>query len=256
MADLVFLHGGNHGSWCWDPFLPEMRKSQRFKRILTLDMPGCGNKRERDINGVTLASIVAELNQDIRDAKFSDVVLIGHSIAGVLVPMMAAADPSLFSKLIFLSTCIPLEGKTIMETMGTALQGQDPEEVGWPLEFTTTPQMEQVQAMFGPDLTPDQFGWLMSELVQDKMPRALDGEPVTREGYHGVIPATYIVTLRDPILPPDWQRKFAQRAHCTSVVELDTPHEPFISHPVLLAETLERVLSEKDHAISGGLKKN
>ncbi|MNF11871.1 hypothetical protein D3C80_2131970 [compost metagenome] len=52
--------------------------------------------------------------------------------------------------------------------------------------------------------------------------------------------ASYVLTLRDDILPPLWQRRFAERLGCEEVVEIDTPHEPFVSHPELLAEVLRR----------------
>ncbi|MNT14997.1 hypothetical protein D3C72_1500270 [compost metagenome] len=53
-----------------------------------------------------------------------------------------------------------------------------------------------------------------------------------------MIPASYILTQRDNILPVDWQRRFAQRAGAGEVIEIDTVHEPFVSHPQLLAEVV------------------
>lgn len=207
-------------------------------------MPGCGSKRERDTTNETLASIVAELNQDIRDAQLSDVILVGHSISGVLLPMMVAADRTLFSSLIYISASLPLDGESIYEMMGTKLHGQDTEHVGWPVDVATTPPSEMAQVMFGPGLTSEQFTWLMAEVAKEKMPHAINIEPATREGYNGTIQASYIITLRDPILPVEWQRKFADRAFCKKVLEIDTPHEPFVSHPVLLTKALEQLLTE------------
>jgi pimeloyl-ACP methyl ester carboxylesterase len=228
MAHLVFLHGGLHGSWCWKYVVEELHGSDSIGKILTLDMPGCGTKRSRPTSNETLTS--------------KDVVLIGHSIAGVLLPIMAAEEPSLFSKLIYLATNLPLEGESINQTMGTTVHGEDPDRVGFPLNPLTTSKEDLAMAMFGPDLSPEQLGWLMSEVAQDKTPPVLGAEPVSRKGYDGKIPATYVLTLRDPILPPGWQRRFAERALCEKVVEIDTPHEPFVSHPRLLAETLSGII--------------
>ena len=242
MKDLVFLHGGSHGSWCWAPLLAEMdRRPGRFGRVLALDMPGSGAKRGRSVSDETLQSVAAELNSDIRDAGFRDVILIGHSIAGVLLPMMAAADPDLFASLIFLATSVPREGESVMDMMGNTLHGQDPDHVGWPLD-PSTPPADMALAMFGPDLTPDQLTWLMAEVARDVTPPAVALQAATHAGYDGTIPSTYIVTLRDPILPAPWQRRFAERARCRTIVEIDTPHEPFVSHPALLADTLQRLV--------------
>jgi pimeloyl-ACP methyl ester carboxylesterase len=131
-------------------------------------MPGCGTKRSRPTSNETLTSIASELNQDIKDAGLKDVILIGHSIAGVLLPMMAAENPSLFSKLIYLATNLPLEGESINQTMGMTVHGEDPDRVGFPLNPLTTSKEDLAMAMFGPDLSPEQLGWLMSEVAQDK----------------------------------------------------------------------------------------
>jgi pimeloyl-ACP methyl ester carboxylesterase len=214
-----------------------------IEKVVSLDMPGCGTKRTRETSKETLVSIAAELNQDIRNAGVERVVLVGHSIAGILLPMMVVGDPSLFSKLVYLSCSLPLEGESVMQMMGTALHGQDPDKVGWPQDPLNTPPIELAVAMFGRDLSEEQLSWLMGEISQDSMPGAVNSHPATRKGYGGRIPATYILTKRDPILPPEWQRQFAQRALCSSIVEIDTPHEPFVSHPELLVETLIPIIT-------------
>lgn len=240
MTDLILLHGGHHGSWCWEPLMRVLdANGHPFGRIIALDMPGCGRKRNCDPAGLSLADVTRELNDELRAARVRSAVLVGHSIAGVLLPLMAVEDPALFSHLIYLTTAGPAEGQTVMQMMGTSQRGTHPDEVGWPVDLTTTSPEELSRAMFGRDLSPEQFAWLLAEVAQDKTPPATHLEPVTRDGYLSLgMKATYIVTLRDDILPPAWQRRFAQRLNCSDTVEIDTPHEPFISHPQLLANTL------------------
>lgn len=243
MNDIVLLHGGSHGSWCWSPLRPALEATGHFDRIIALDMPGCGTKRGRDVGAETLSSIVAELNGELRAAGIAGAILVGHSIAGILLPMMAARDPDLFSQLIYLATSLPEEGESVLAMMGTTLHGADPDHVGWPADPATLPPAEMAAAMFAPDLTPAQVEWLLGEVAQDVTPPAVATAAATRIGYDGHIPATYVVTLRDPILPPTWQRRFAERARCGTIVEIDTPHEPFVSHPGLLARTLQEIAS-------------
>jgi pimeloyl-ACP methyl ester carboxylesterase len=188
---------------------------------------------------LSLADITRELNDELRAAQVRDAVLVGHSIAGVLLPMMAVENPTLFSHLIYLTTAGPAEGQTIMQMLGTSQQGTNPDEVGWPVDLATTSPEGLSRAIFGRDLSEEQLSWLLSEVAQDKTPPATQFEPVSRCGYVELgMKATYIVTLRDDILPPAWQRRFAERLNCGDRVEIDTPHEPFVSHPQLLASTL------------------
>ncbi|GLZ84475.1 esterase [Metapseudomonas resinovorans] len=242
MADLIFLHGGQHGSWCWDPLIATLcAGGHNFDRIILLDMPGCGRKRHRDPQDATLTSITRELNDELRALGVRGGVLVGHSIAGVLLPMMAVDAPALFSRLVYLTTAVPKEGQTIMEMLGTGRQGDNPEQVGWPVDLATTSPEALSVAIFGRDLSPAQLEWLLNEVSQDQTPPAAQFEPVSRRGYREVgIVASYVLTLRDDILPPLWQRRFAERLGCEEVEEIDTPHEPFVSHPELLAEVLRR----------------
>lgn len=237
MTDLVLLHGGNHGSWCWGPFVESLNLLPRcFERVIKLDMPGCGKKRGRDVLSLRLEDVVEELNQDLRVLGVSKAVLLGHSIAGAVLPKMLLAAPQLFSRLVFLACALPDEGQSILQLLGYTLHGESPDHVGWPLDpMHSTPEAMSV-AMFGQDLSPQTLDWLLSEVSQDTTPPCVATEAISRVGYAGMIPASYIITLRDNILPVDWQRRFAQRAGAGEVIEINTAHEPFVSHPQLLAE--------------------
>lgn len=82
---------------------------------MTLDMPGCGSNRGRDNSKLSLVTVVKELNDDLRHASVRQGILLGHSIAGILLPMMAVEGPSLYSHLIYLATALPAEGQTIIQ---------------------------------------------------------------------------------------------------------------------------------------------
>lgn len=242
MTDLVLLHGGNHGSWCWAPLIEALsRQPACFDRVITLDMPGCGTKRGRDVASLRLDDVVHELNEDLHALGVNQAVLLGHSIAGALLPLMVMAAPQLYSRLVYLACALPGEGQSILELLGTTLHGESPEHVGWPLDpAQTTPQALAV-AMFGQDLDEPTLSWLLSEASQDMTPLCVATDSISREGYAGIIPASYILTVRDNILPADWQRRFAQRAGAREVIEIDTAHEPFVSHPQLLADVIRGI---------------
>lgn len=40
MTDLVLLHGGQHGSWCWKFLVDAVKQREAlFERVICLDMP-------------------------------------------------------------------------------------------------------------------------------------------------------------------------------------------------------------------------
>jgi pimeloyl-ACP methyl ester carboxylesterase len=237
LGDLVLLHGGNHGSWCWTPLLEQLERGpRRFQRVVRLDTPGAGSKRGRTGDTMTIADIACELNEELRSAKVQQATFAGHSLAGVLMPVMAAEDASLFRDLIFLQTSAPREGQNILEQMY--------EQTGYQPKSRDASASARFRGLFGVDLNEDQLRWLLSHLGKDSTPRALAEEPISRRGYDPRhFRTSYVLAQRDPVLPPASQRLFAERLGCERIVEIDTPHEPFISHPTLMADTLLSLLA-------------
>lgn len=154
---------------------------------------------------------------------------------------MVLAAPQLFSHLVFLACALPDEGQSILQMLGSTLHGESPDHVGWPLDPVHSTPQAMAAAMFGQDLNQQTLKWLLSEVSQDMTPPCVATESISREGYAGMISASYIITQRDNILPVDWQRRFAQRACATEVIEIDTAHEPFVSHPQLLADAVRGI---------------
>jgi len=233
--DIAFLHGGNHGSWCWKPTIDALRAAGYEGAILSLDMPGCGTRRAEPGDDMTIADVAALLVADVRAAGLDRPVLIGHSIAGVVLPHMGSQAPDLFSELCYLTAAMPRIGQPVSQMMGSGLHGENPEVVGWPLDPAAHAMEDVLRAMFTPDLGPDLAAWLMEETAQDSHPPCMSHEAVSLSTCPGV-PVSYVVTLRDPILPPGWQGRFAERVGASRLFHIDTPHEPMVSHPELLAE--------------------
>lgn len=241
--DLVLLHGSRHGAWCWAPLIDAIRRlDPAVGRILALDLPGCGQKRGQASPEASWSSLATALNAEVRQAGLVRPVLLGHSMAGALMPQMSLQAPGLYRELVLLAATVPQEGHSVRDTMGWGLQGADPTRVGFPLDPVTTPAEELMRAMFAQDMAPEQLEWLLAECLQDQWPAATISEPVYRPGFAGSIPVSYIATLRDAILPAHWQGRFAERVGASRLYALDTPHEPFITHPQLLAKILVQQL--------------
>ena len=91
--------------------------------------------------------------------------------------------------------------------------------------------------MFGADLTIEHVEWMMGEGIQDKSPASLAYVAATREEkYMGM--KTYIVVLRDPILPVPWQKLERAGLKKEKLIKIDTLHEPFVNYPKILAVVL------------------
>lgn len=99
MSTVVLVHGAWHGAWCWELLVPELER--RGHRAIVVDLP-CD---DRDATLADYADVVAEAMNACSDG---DTVVVGHSLAGHVLPLVAARRP--VSRLVFLCAMVPDPG--------------------------------------------------------------------------------------------------------------------------------------------------
>ena len=116
MSTFVLVHGGAHGAWCWSPLLPYLEAP-----ALAIDLPGRG-KRPADLATVTAETFADSAAADIGRAGLSDVILVGHSMAGVTLPRVAARVPERLERLVFVSCAVPGHGENMLKILDPEVQ--------------------------------------------------------------------------------------------------------------------------------------
>lgn len=239
MTDFAFLHGGGQGSWVWDATIAAMAAQSDGKaRCLALDAPGCGAKRGRDTGEIPFPDIARELIADIEAEGMSDVVLVGHSQAGMTLPQMAEFASSLFSRLVFVACSMPLPGKSTLDQMGNGRHGEKEDEVGWPVDPDNSTMEERFRAMFCNDMDEAQADAFLARLGKDMWPPCCYSYSDWKCDHLADIDVTYVLCLQDMALPPAWQVKFAHRLHADRIVRIEAGHQVMCTRPQALAEIL------------------
>jgi pimeloyl-ACP methyl ester carboxylesterase len=236
----AFVHGDALGSWVWDETIAALdgQTDGAFGRALALDAPGCGLKRSSATNELTLEDVATELIEDIRGAGLKNVVLVGHSLGGLAMAVMAELAPELFRRLVYVSCLIPLPGQTVAQMMGTGLHGSNPEEVGYPLDPTSSNLDDRFAAMFCNDMDQEQAAAFLAKLGADVWPAQTFSFTEWRYDHLDQVPATYVLCLRDQSLPAAWQEVFAARFKVDEIVRVDAGHQVMNTRPEVLAEIL------------------
>jgi len=245
-VDYAFVHGGGQGSWVWNDAIAALHQQGggTFARTLALDVPGCGQKRHRDLAKVTMDDIVAELLSDLMTARMHDVVLVGHSQAGTVLPRLAGKQPELFRRLVYVSCCAPLPGQTIPQMMGSGPRGSNREEVGWPSDLKPHDARERYPLMFCNDMDQSEKSDFLGKLGRDSWPQSTYAASDWRYDHLGSVPASYVVCLRDEALPVSWQETFAARVRAQRLTRIDAGHQVMITRPQALAEVLRKEASQ------------
>jgi pimeloyl-ACP methyl ester carboxylesterase len=223
----VLVHGGSFAASCWDPMLPYVPAS-----TVAVDLPGRG-ARPRPLVGITIADFVDAVVDEIQSRDLHDVVLVGHSMAGITMPGVAARLPDRLAHLVFVACTVPADGTRIVDTLDPALRAVAEQNAmrpeGGKLDDATA------SALFCNDMTPEQTAWTLGRMVNEANQITL--EPVSLAGLKHPIPRTWIRTLHDLINPLERQAGFAERVEA-ELVDLDSAHMAMISHPAELAALL------------------
>lgn len=239
MPDFAFLHGGGQGGWVWDETIAAIAvQSGGTARCLALDVPGCGTKRDRETADIGFDAIVAELVADVEASGLADVVLVGHSQAGTVLPRMVARAPALFRRVVHVTTIAPDPGVDVIEMSARRMTAERSQEVNRTFTDATLSPAER----FGPKFCNDMDAALaldfLGRLGRDNWPRSSyqvsDWDYTPRAG----TPVSYVLALRDAVLTLPWQERFADRLGATSRPRLDGGHQVMNSRPQGLAEIL------------------
>jgi pimeloyl-ACP methyl ester carboxylesterase len=108
VAIYVLIHGGNHGAWCWDKVASLLRKEGHL--VEAPDLPGHG-KDKTPIQDVTLQSCIDEVCSVI-NAQSEPVILVGHSMGGLVISQVAEQVPDKIRVLVYLSALLLRSGES------------------------------------------------------------------------------------------------------------------------------------------------
>lgn len=104
MPMFALVHGAWHGAWCWQSLESELVTLGH--EVVTVDLP-CDDP---NATFSTYADVVATALHNV-----PDVVLVGHSLAGLTIPLVASRRP--VRHLVFLCALIPEPSRSLVDQM-------------------------------------------------------------------------------------------------------------------------------------------
>jgi pimeloyl-ACP methyl ester carboxylesterase len=230
---LVLIHGGQHDSRCWQPTIDAITRDAPGTRTLAVNLPGRQGV-PGDLNTLTIADCVEAAVGQIEQAGLEDVVLVGHSMAGLTVPGVATKlGADRVRRIICVACSMPPQGKRILDTLLPPIRLA----VSRASKGSNELPLWMAKRMFTNGMTPEQRAFSLSVLIPDASRLAF--EKVDRSGLPDRIPRSWVLTRRDRSLPPRQQRQFIENlGRVEEVIELNTCHNAMISRPDELAAIL------------------
>ena len=226
MTPFVLIHGGTFDGRCWDLLVPHLDAP-----ALAVDLPGRG-KHPMPSDQVDLQACADAVVADIEEAGYDEVVLVGHSMAGITMPGVIGRLGERVRHAAFVACTAPPDGGTILDTLDPSIRELAAVAPSEPM----LPTPEVAALVLGDDLTDEQLQWCSDRMVPEAV--HLVSEPVDLSPLKAPVPRTWVRTLGDRILDPAKQLEFAATVGDCPVVDFDCGHMCMVGKPEELATIL------------------
>jgi pimeloyl-ACP methyl ester carboxylesterase len=245
LATFVLVPGAWLGAWAWEPTARRLR--QRGHEAHPVTLTGLGERAELGGPDVNLDTHIGDVVDLIRDQGLHDVVLLGHSYAGIVVTGAADRIPDRLAKVVYLESGPVPDGVAYVDMVDPKAKERDERQVaergdGWRLAMPSWEELEQVNGASLEGLGDAERGWLRDNATDHPFGtctqplRLRDGaaEPLAKVLVSCSFPLEQVrelIAARHPwfaaLAGPEWE-----------LVELRTGHWPMASRPDDLADLL------------------
>ena len=254
MATFALVHGAWFGGWCWTPLAAELR--QMGHTVVTPDLP-----IEDPEAGIAEYAAVIEAALDGIGAAGSgaagsgaagsrasgtgagpgpgdDVILVGHSIGGLVIPVVAEHRP--IAGLIFLCAFLPDPGQPMRvdeDTFSPEWAALSANQVTHDDGSTSWPPLPAIEAFFHD----------CEKAVAQKCSRQLRRQSCTPANQENPLeslptaPAAYVLCTDDRSIAPGWSRRVARSRLGVDAIELPGGHSPMLADPLVMADLLDQM---------------
>ena len=231
----VLVHGGTLTSTMWEPV-----RSRLASPSLAVDLPGRRYK-PADLAEVTIGDWVTSVVTDIEEAGLTEVVLVGHSSGGYVLPGVAAAlaarSVPLLRELVFVSATVPAHGERPLDYLRDDIRILASDH----RELTLESARGRTIGGLRPGEPPIETDL---EIVENGPRMGLEAplvlfEPVSWTGFPTEVPRVYVRALRDKVIPPELADRMITGMGGAEVIDLDAGHRSYDTHAAELAAVID-----------------
>jgi pimeloyl-ACP methyl ester carboxylesterase len=233
-ATIVLVHGAWSDATAWQAVIPVL-KAQGHE-VIAVNLPGHGSD-ETSFANISLQTYVDAVKNVIGNR--TNVILVGHSMAGIVISQVAEEIPGQIKELVYLAAYLPKNGESLL-----SLAKQDADShIGKYLQIdqangSASVAKDGVIDVFAAD-APAQAGEYIASHIKPE-PLAPLATPVTlTDGKFGNVKKVYIHTTDDHAVSFTLQKTMVKgNGHISKEYALPSSHTPFISMPDKLAAIL------------------
>ena len=224
----IIVPGAWSAPYAWADVKASLEKSGHT--VTVVQLPGHGSDQTAPQN-VTM-DIYRDAVIDAMNTVSGKVVLVGHSMGGVVISAVAEKVPAKIEKLVYVAAFVPLSGQSMLDlalTDTTSVTGHH--LVLSEDNLTIDVEHDQIIDGFIQDGTSDEKNLVLSNYKTEPTIPLGDKVTLTAANY-GSVAKVYIKTSIDQTVTPRLQKRMlAATPAFEATYHLNTSHSPFLVKP-------------------------
>jgi pimeloyl-ACP methyl ester carboxylesterase len=239
----VLVHGAWHSSSCWSLVTPLL--IAKGHTVFAPDLPGHGNNA-LPLNKVSLKTYVTDLHSLITSIT-GKVVLVGHSMSGVVISEVANLLPEKIAHLVYVCAYLPCHNESVFDLISIIRSHEPMTAIELAMHLSDDKRSCTIN---GADIIP--LFYNLSPATQANLALADFGSQATlplatkvslNPEIFSTLKRTYICCSKDKVIPLHHQRRMVMRQSCDTLLQMEADHSPFYSNPAQLVALLDALSS-------------
>jgi len=226
----LLVHGAWHGGWCWARVTPALRAAGHDVHVITLT--GLGDRAHLNRPDINLDTHIQDVVAYLEMEDLGDIVLVGHSYAGMVITGVADRASARLRSLLYLDAFVPENGKAMVDYIAASRRAafiKAGSETGMSAPLPLK--------LFGVT-APEDLAWATPRIGRQSFQTFAQPIRLANGNLHLRLPRTYVYCSNPPTGSFD---EFAARIRTDpgwKFIELKTGHDAMIIAPQGVARVL------------------
>jgi pimeloyl-ACP methyl ester carboxylesterase len=234
----VLVHGAWQAPYVWDAVKASLQK--QGAQVLVVELPGHGADQTAPLT--LTVDVYRDKVVDAISKVNGKVILVGHSLGGIVISEVAEKIPAKIEKLVYIGAYLPVSGQSLLDLANTDADSY----LAKPGNLI--PSADQLTLAINHDQLANIFIQDGSEAIKAQVIQNYRAEPaipftnkitLTAANY-GSVDKVYVKTLQDHVISPALQARMLGATPIKTTYQLNTSHSPFLSKPDSVAILLTK----------------